>query len=104
VERTGRCGVVIVNTTARSREYRGVYARTTVRLLEDPGEMHEVFVMIMARRALLGGADYCSWEDFKRGKLGLYEALRQRGWINMELTDDDGLVHDRRIPVPLPLT
>ena len=104
VERAGQCGVVIVNTTARSREYRGIYVRAAVRLLDDPGEMEEVFALIMARRKELGGAAYWSWEDFNGGKIGLYEALAEHAWVNMEFTDDDGLVHDRRIPVPLPLT
>ena len=104
VERAGQCGVVIVNTTARSREYRGVYARAAVRLLQDPGEMHKVFALIMARREELGGAAYWSWEDFKGGKIGLYEALAGQVWVNMEFTDEHGLVHDRRITVPLPLT
>ncbi len=33
VEHAGQCGLVIVNTSARSREYRGVYARAAVRRL-----------------------------------------------------------------------
>lgn len=95
---------MIVNTTAKPREYRGVYARAAVRLLDDPGEMQEAFTLIMARRQELGDAPYWSWEDFKGGKIGLYEALAEHAWVNMEFTDDNGLVHDRRIPVPLPLT
>jgi hypothetical protein len=42
--------------------------------------------------------------DFTGGKIGLYEALAEQAWVNMEFTDEHGLVHNRRIPVPLPLT
>jgi nitroimidazol reductase NimA-like FMN-containing flavoprotein (pyridoxamine 5'-phosphate oxidase superfamily) len=104
VEHTGHCSFVIVNTTARSREYRGVYARAAVQLLEDPVEMENAFALIMDRREELGGAAYWSWQDFKGGKIGLYEALAEQAWVNMEFTDEHGLVHDRRILVPLPVT
>jgi hypothetical protein len=65
--------------------------------------MEEIFSLGSGVR-LEGVAFHWSWEDFKGGKIGLYEALAEQAWVNMEFTDEHGLVHDRRIPVPLPLT
>lgn len=104
VERTGRCTYVFVNTTAMPRAYRGFYAEASARLLTDPDEMDAAFALIMARRGALGGEDYWDLAEFKGGKIGLYEAVPLMGWVNREVRDADGTVHDRRIPVPLPLT
>jgi len=103
VERTGGCTYVFVNTTARPRAYRGFYAEASVRLLTDPSEMDAAFALIVARRRALGDDDYWDLADFNGGKIGLYEAVPLKVWVNMEVRDACGTVHDRRIPVPLPL-
>jgi hypothetical protein len=103
VERTGRCTYVFVNTTAKPRAYRGFYAEASVRLLTEPHEMDVALTLIMARRTALGDEDYWDLADFKGGKIGLYEAVPLKAWVNKEVRDADGTVHDRRIPVPLPL-